>query len=50
MKVDGVREAKADYEKGWAWAKYDAAKTTPDRLVEAIKKHTPFEASLKTKD
>ena len=47
MKVEGVKEAKADYEKGLAWAKYDPAKTSPEKLVEAINKSTPFRASLK---
>lgn len=52
MKVDGVKEAKADYKKDWAWARYDPAKVTPEQLVEAINKNTSFKASLpaKTKD
>ncbi|MBI4474928.1 MAG: hypothetical protein HY646_19830 [Acidobacteria bacterium] len=45
MKVPGVIEAKADHERKWAWAKYDPAKTTPDKLVEAINKNTNFKAS-----
>ena len=47
MKVEGVKEAKADHEKGTAWAKYDATKTSPEKLVEAINKATRFRASLK---
>ena len=47
MKVEGVKEAKADYQKGAAWAKYDPSKTSPEKLVDAINKSTPFRASLK---
>ena len=47
MKVDGVKEAKADHQKGSAWAKYDPSKTSPEKLVEAVNKSTPFKASLK---
>jgi copper chaperone CopZ len=47
--VDGVKEAKADYQRDWAWAKYDPAKVTPEKLVEAINKNTNFKASLPEK-
>lgn len=46
MKVDGVKEAKADYKKNWAWTKYDPAKVTPEKLVEAINTTTRFKARL----
>ena len=45
-KVDGCEEAKADWEKGRAWAKYDPDKTNPQELVKAINENTAFEASL----
>jgi copper chaperone CopZ len=44
--VEGCEEAKADWEKGWAWAKYDPKKTSPEKLVEAINKKTAFQAAL----
>lgn len=50
MKVDGCEEAKADWEKGWAWAKYDPARTSPEELVKAINENTPFEASVPEKE
>ncbi len=46
MKVDGVKEAKAEYKKNWAWAKYDPAKVTPEKLVEEINAKTRFRAKL----
>lgn len=49
MKVDGVKEAKAEFEKNWAWVKYDPEKTTPKKLVEAVNDETPFEAKLPEK-
>lgn len=47
--VEGVAEAKADFAKGWAWAKYDPNKTSPEKLVEAINENTAFEAKLPEK-
>ncbi len=49
MNVEGCEEAKADWEKGWAWAKYDPDKTNPEELVKAINENTAFEASLPKK-
>jgi copper chaperone CopZ len=49
MKVEGVQEAGADFEKSTAWAKYDPAKTSPQNLVEAVNKNTRFKASLPRK-
>jgi len=46
-KIDGVKDAKADYEKAWAWAKYDPSKTAPEKLAEAINKNTQFSAEVK---
>ena len=45
--VEGCEEATADWEKGWAWAKYDPEKTSPEELVEAINEKTSFHASLR---
>ena len=50
MNVEGCEEAKADWEKGWAWAKYDPAKTNPEALVKAINDNTAFEAKLPEKE
>lgn len=50
MNVEGVSEAKADWEKGWAWARYDPSKTSPEKLVEAVNENTAFEAKLPEKD
>ena len=47
--MEGCEEAKADWEKGWAWAKYDPDKTNPEELVKAINDNTAFEASLPEK-
>ncbi len=47
--MEGCQEAKADWEKGWAWAKYDPDKTNPEELVKAINDNTAFEASLPEK-
>ncbi len=47
--MEGCEEAKADWEKGWAWAKYDPDKTSPEKLVKAINENTAFEASLPEK-
>ena len=47
MKVDGVRDVKADAKKKSAWVKYEPAKVTPEKLVDAINKATRFKASLK---
>jgi len=49
MKVEGCEDAKADWEKGWAWAKYDPEKTNPEELVKAINENTAFEAKLPEK-
>lgn len=49
MKVEGCEDANADWEKGWAWAKYDPAQTNPAELVNAINENTAFEASLAEK-
>jgi hypothetical protein len=49
MKVDGVQEAKADFRKDWAWAKYDPGKTSPEKLVKAINDNTSFKAKLPEK-
>jgi len=46
LKVEGCVEAKVDWEKGWAWAKYDPDKTNPEELVQAINENTAFEAKL----
>jgi copper chaperone CopZ len=42
-KLDGVRDADASYEKSTAWALYDPAKVTPERMMEAIRElgYTP---------
>lgn len=50
MNVEGCEEAKADWEKGWAWAKYDPDKTNPEALVKAINENTAFEAKLPEKE
>ena len=50
MKVEGCEDAKADWKKGWAWAKYDPGKTNPDELVKAVNDNTAFEASLPEDD
>jgi hypothetical protein len=42
-----VKEARADHVKGSAWVKYDPSKTSPEKLVEAVNKTTPYHASLK---
>ena len=47
--MEGCEEAKADWEKGWAWAKYDPDKTNPEELVRAINDNTAFEAKLPEK-
>lgn len=49
MKVEGCEEAKAEWDKGWVWAKYDPDKTSPEELVQAINDNTPFEAKLPEK-
>ncbi len=49
MEVEGCKEAKADWEKNWAWAKYDPEKTTPEELVKAINQNTRFKAELPEK-
>ncbi len=49
MKVEGCKEAKADWEKNWAWAEYDPEKTTPEELVKAINENTRFKAELPEK-
>ena len=49
LNVQGCEEAKADWEKGWAWAKYDPEKTHPEELVKAINENTAFEAELSKK-
>jgi hypothetical protein len=49
MKVEGCEDAKADWEKGWAWAQYDPEKTNPEDLVKAINENTAFEAKLPEK-
>jgi copper chaperone CopZ len=36
-KVDGVTEAAADCHKGSATVKYDPKKTSPEKLVDALK-------------
>lgn len=36
-KLDGVQDADASYEDSSAWALYDPAKVTPERMIAAIK-------------
>jgi len=50
MNAEGCEEAKADWEKDWAWAKYDPDKTNPEELVKAINENTAFEAKLSEKE
>lgn len=45
MKVEGCTDAKADWEEGWAWAKYDPERTNPEELIEAVNETTPFQAA-----
>lgn len=47
--MEGCEEAKADWEKGWAWARYDPDKTNPEELVKAINEKTVFEAEFHKK-
>ena len=49
MSVDGVQDAKADRQNKSAWIKYDPAKVTPQKLVDAINKKTNYKASLQKK-
>ena len=49
INVEGCEDAKADWEKGWAWAKYDPSRTNPKELVNAVNENTAFEASLREK-
>ena len=35
--LDGVREAKVDYDKKTAVVSYDTAKVTPEQMIEALK-------------
>jgi hypothetical protein len=49
MKVEGCEDAKADWKKGWAWAKYDPEKTSPEELVKAFNENTVFQAKLPEK-
>jgi len=46
MKLDGVKDAKAEAKKKSAWVKYDPAKVTPKQLVDTINTETNFKASL----
>ena len=36
-KLDGVQDADASYESSSAWARYDPAKVTPERMIAAIR-------------
>lgn len=36
-KLDGVQDAGASYENSNAWAQYDPAKVTPERMIAAIR-------------
>ena len=47
--MEGCEETKADWEKGWAWARYDPDKTNPEELVKAINEKTVFEAEFHKK-
>ena len=47
-KLDGVVDAKADYEKGLATVTYEKDKLTVEKIVEAINK-TSFKASMPEK-
>lgn len=53
-KVDGVQHADAAYDsktkKGTAWALYDPAKVTPERLMAAIRElgYTPTQVSARS--
>jgi hypothetical protein len=47
--VEGCEHAKADWEKGRAWASYDPDKTNPEELIQAINENTAFEAKLPEK-
>jgi copper chaperone CopZ len=42
-RLDGVEEADASYEEGRAWALYDPARVTPERMMAAIRElgYTP---------
>ena len=47
--VDGVKDCKADYEKGTAQVTYDPAKTTPDAIAKVISEKTGFKATVREK-
>lgn len=46
MKVEGVKDARADAKKKSAWVQYDPAKVTPKKLAETINKNTNFRARI----
>jgi hypothetical protein len=45
LKVEGVAEARVSYRQARAWVRYDPARTTPERLAEAVNRETVFRAS-----
>jgi copper chaperone CopZ len=49
-KVDGVKDAKASYEKGTAEITYDPTKTNPEAIANAITKNSGFKVEAPTKD
>jgi hypothetical protein len=46
MEVEGVREARVDWQQGKVWIRFDPTKTTPGKLVDAVNAHTSFRAYL----
>ena len=44
--IDGVKDAKASYEKGTAEVTYDSAKTSPDAIAKAIAQKTGYKTEV----
>ena len=47
LRVEGVEKVEVSYRAALARVRYDPAKTTPERLVEAVNRGTVFRAALR---
>ena len=47
-RVDGFKDMEPDVSTETVKVTYDAKKTTPEKLAQAITEHTTFEGSVKT--
>jgi copper chaperone CopZ len=49
VKVEGFKKVAVDFDRAEAAVTYDPAKTTPEKLADAVRKGTRFKVTIKDK-